>query len=318
MADPPVAVPRTRTVRLVTALLAVLLAASGCAAAGADGPTVRLAQFPWSAAKLTNAILGEVVAAHPELGVGRLKTIQVGPATAWAGAQRGDVDALTEVAMPNQSELAAKAEDRIELVHPTYSGAEQGWYVPSYAVEPGRPLAGLTGVTQLNDYADALGHRLVDSDPSFLTTEYNAKRLAGYRLDLQQVTSSEAAQIAELRRAYERRQPILVYLYRPHYIFEELALTKLTEPTPAREDCYTTGDGACAMPAYSAWTAASPELARTSPGFAAMLRRFELPLPDVEQMLQRVDVDNQDVEVVAREYVAAHPDRVRQWVGAGA
>ncbi|GAA1099691.1 glycine betaine ABC transporter substrate-binding protein [Pseudonocardia alni] len=318
MADPPVAVPRTRTVRLVTALLAVLLAASGCAAAGADGPTVRLAQFPWSAAKLTNAILGEVVAAHPELGVGRLKTIQVGPATAWAGAQRGDVDALTEVAMPNQSELAAKAAERIELVHPTYEGAEQGWYVPSYAVEPGQPLAGLTSVTQLNDYADALGNRLVDSDPSFLTTEYNAKRLAGYRLDLEQVTSSEAAQIAELRRAYERRQPILVYLYRPHYIFEELALTKLTEPTPARDDCYTTGDGACAMPAYSAWTAASPELARTSPGFAAMLRRFELPLPDVEQMLQRVDVDNQDVEVVAREYVAAHPDRVRQWVGAGA
>lgn len=318
MADPPVAVPRTRTVRLVTVLLAVLLAASGCASAGADGPTVRLAQFPWSAAKLTNAILGEVVAAHPELGVGRLKTIQVGPATAWAGAQRGDVDALTEVAMPNQSELAAKAEDRIELVHPTYSGAEQGWYVPSYAVEPGQPLAGLTGVTQLNDYADALGNRLVDSDPSFLTTEYNAKRLAGYRLDLEQVTSSEAAQIAELRRAYERRQPILVYLYRPHYIFEELALTKLTEPTPAREDCYTTGDGACAMPAYSAWTAASPDLARSSPGFAAMLRRFELPLDDVEQMLQRVDVDNEDVEVVAREYVAAHPDRVRQWVGAGA
>ncbi|MEU9819491.1 glycine betaine ABC transporter substrate-binding protein [Pseudonocardia alni] len=318
MADPPVAVPRTRTVRLVTVLLAVLLAASGCASAGADGPTVRLAQFPWSAAKLTNAILGEVVAAHPELGVGRLKTIQVGPATAWAGAQRGDVDALTEVAMPNQSELAAKAEDRIELVHPTFSGAEQGWYVPSYAVEPGQPLAGLTGVTQLNDYADALGNRLVDSDPSFLTTEYNAKRLAGYRLDLEQVTSSEAAQIAELRRAYERRQPILVYLYRPHYIFEELALTKLTEPTPAREDCYTTGDGACAMPAYSAWTAASPDLARSSPGFAAMLRRFELPLDDVEQMLQRVDVDNEDVEVVARDYVAAHPDRVRQWVGAGA
>ncbi len=318
MADPPVAVPRTRTVRLVTVLLAVLLAASGCASAGADGPTVRLAQFPWSAAKLTNAILGEVVATHPELGVGRLKTIQVGPATAWAGAQRGDVDALTEVAMPNQSELAAKAEDRIELVHPTYSGAEQGWYVPSYAVEPGQPLAGLTGVTQLNDYADALGNRLVDSDPSFLTTEYNAKRLAGYRLDLEQVTSSEAAQIAELRRAYERRQPILVYLYRPHYIFEELALTKLTEPTPAREDCYTTGDGACAMPAYSAWTAASPDLARSSPGFAAMLRRFELPLDDVEQMLQRVDVDNEDVEVVARDYVAAHPDRVRQWVGAGA
>ncbi|ANY10466.1 glycine betaine ABC transporter substrate-binding protein [Pseudonocardia sp. HH130630-07] len=315
MADPPPAVARPRHLRLFVALLALLLAGSGCASTGNDGATVRMAQFPWSAAKLTNAILAEVVATHPELGVGELKTIQVGPATAWAGAQRGDVDALTEVAMPNQSELAAKAADRIELVHPTYSGAEQGWYVPSYATEPGQPLAGLTDVGQLNDYADALGGRLVDSDPSFLTTEYNAKRLAGYGLDLEQVTSSEAAQIAELRRAYERRQPILVYLYRPHYIFQELQMTKLSEPNPARDDCYTTGDGACAMPAYSAWTAGSTEPGALPPRFDALLRRLEIPLADVEEMLKRVDVDNEDVELVAGDYVAANPDRVRAWVG---
>ncbi|OLL72643.1 Glycine betaine ABC transport system, glycine betaine-binding protein OpuAC [Pseudonocardia sp. Ae168_Ps1] len=321
MADPPHrVVPAAgrrphRTARLVTALVAVLVTATGCAASGPDGPTVRLTQFPWSAAKVTNAILAEVVAGHPELGVGELKTIQVGPATAWAGAQRGDVDALTEVAMPNQSELAAKAEDRVGLVHPTYDGAEQGWYVPSYALEPGGPLAGLTSVSQLNDYADALGNRLVDSDPSFLTTEYNTKRLAGYGLNLEQVTSSEAAQIAELRRAYERRQPILVYLYRPHYVFEEMELTRLSEPNPPRDDCYTTGDGACAMPDYSAWTAAAGDLGATAPRFDALLRRFELPLDDVEKMLKRVDVDNADVETVARDYVAANPDRVREWVG---
>lgn len=318
MGDPPLPdrrPARRGAARLAVALVAVLATLTGCAGAGAQGATVRITQFPWSAAKLTNAILAEVVAGHPELGVGNLKTIQVGPATAWAGAQRGDVDALTEVALPNQSELAAKAEDRVGLVHATYSGAEQGWYVPSYALEPGQPLAGLTSVTQLNDYADALGNRLVDSDPSFLTTEYNTKRLAGYGLDLEQVTSSEAAQIAELRRAYERRTPILVYLYRPHYVFEEMELTKLSEPNPPQEDCYTTGSGACEMPAYSAWTAGSTELATTAPRFDALLGRFELPLDDVEVMLKRVDVDNTDVETVARDYVAANPDRVREWVG---
>ncbi|MEV1295125.1 glycine betaine ABC transporter substrate-binding protein [Pseudonocardia sp. NPDC049635] len=297
------------------ALIAALLTVTGCAGA-ADGHTVRLAQFPWSAAKLTNAILAEVVATHPELGVGELETIQVGPATAWAGARRGDVDVLTEVAMPNQSELAAQAEPRIELVHPTYDGAEQGWYVPTAMLGPGQPLEGLRSVTQLNDYAAALDNRLVDSDPSFITTEQNAKRLAGYGLDLEQVTSSEAAQIAELRRAQERGTPILVYLYRPHYVFEEFELTRLEEPNPARDDCFTTGDGACAMPAYSAWTAAAGDLNATAPRFAELLGRFELPLADVEQMLQRVDVDNADVETVARDYVAARPDLVREWVGA--
>jgi glycine betaine/proline transport system substrate-binding protein len=304
--------------RRAGALLAglVLVVALGGCSTGPGGTTVRAAQFPWSAAKLTNAILAEVVAGHPELGVSRIKTIQVGPATAWAGAQRGDVDMLSEVAMPNQVALAAKAEERIELVHETYGEAEQGWFVPSYALEPGQPLDGLRSVTQLNDYADALGGRLVDSDPSFLTTEQNAKRLAGYGLRLEQITSSEAAQLAELRRAYERREPILVYLYHPHWVFEEFEMTQLEEPTPYSADCFDTGDGACAMPAYAAWTASSRELAGASPRFQELLTRFELPLGDIEVMLKAVDVDNEDVEEVARQYVADHPDLVRQWVGA--
>ena len=132
-----------------------------------------------------------------------------GPAPAWAGAQRGDLDLLSEVALPNQQELADKAKDRVSLVHQTYGDAQQGWFVPTYATEPGQPLAGLTSVTQLNDYAAALDNKLVDADPSFITTQQNAKRLQGYGLTLEQVASSEVAQLAELRRAYQAKEPIL-------------------------------------------------------------------------------------------------------------
>ncbi|WP_243653984.1 glycine betaine ABC transporter substrate-binding protein [Pseudonocardia endophytica] len=303
--------------RLLLAVLLVAATVTGCAS-GPDtgGVTVRAAQFPWSAAKLTNTILSEVATTHPELGVTDWKTIQVSPATAWAGAQRGDVDVLSEIAMPNQRKLADKAKDRIDVLRPTYSGAEQGWFVPTYALAPGQPLAGLRNVNQLNRYAPALDGKLIDSDPSFLTTEQNAKRLSGYKLDLEQVTSSEAAQIAELQRAYERRAPILVFLYHPSYVFQQFDMTQLQEPAPYEDGCFDTGDGACAMPDYSAWTAISKDLRTTAPRFASMLERFQLPLPDVETMLRRVDVDNEDVETVARDYVATHPQLVQRWVGA--
>ncbi|MEN3269067.1 glycine betaine ABC transporter substrate-binding protein [Pseudonocardia sp.] len=310
------ALARRRGAGPLALLVVVAALLSGCSPGPGSGITVQAAQFPWSAAKLTNAILAEVVAAHPELGVSTITTIQVGPATAWAGAQRGDVDLLSEVAMPNQEELAAKAADRIHLVHETYGNAQQGWFVPTYATQPGQPLAGLRSVTQLNDYAVALGGKLIDADPSFITTKQNAARLAGYGLRLEQVTSSEAAQLAELRRAYERRQPILVYLYHPHWAFEVFDLTQLEEPNPYQPDCFTTGNGACAMPAYAAWTAASTDLQRGAPRFHAMLERFELPLPDVEAMLKAVDVDDADVDEVARRWVADHPAAVRSWASA--
>lgn len=287
---------------------------SGSGAAGA-GITVKAVEFPWSAAKLTNVILAEVAAQNPDLGVAGIQTTTLGPAPAWAGAERGDVDLISEVALPNQQPLADRAKDKVSLVRQTYGDAQQGWFVPTYATQPGQPLAGLTSVTQLNDYAAPLGNKLVDADPSFITTQQNKKRLEGYGLNLEQVASSEAAQLAELRRAYQAKEPILVYLYHPHWVFAEFEMTQLQEPTPNTPDCLTTGNGACAMPAYSAWTAASTKVQQQAPKFYAMLQRFEIGVPDMEGMLKSVDVDKKDATAVAKEWLAANPQRVQQWLG---
>jgi len=278
--------------------------------------SIKAVEFPWSAAKITNVILTEVATQHPDLGVSGIETTTLGPAPAWAGGQRGDLDLFSEVALPNQQELADKAKDKISLVHQTYGDASQGWFVPTYATQPGQPLAGLTSVTQLNDYAAALNNKLVDADPSFITTQQNEKRLKGYGLTLEQVASSEAAQLAELRRAYQAKEPILVYLYHPHWVFAEFEMTQLQEPNPYTPDCFTTGNGACAMPAYSAWTAASTKVQSDAPKFYAMLQKFEIPVPDMEGMLKSVDVDKKDATVVAKDWLAANPQLVQQWLAA--
>ena len=324
---------RHRTGVALSVLLTVGMALTACSGGGSSfsggtssgggssdsanaGVSIKAAEFPWSAAKLTTVILSEVAAQHPELGVGKIDSTTLGPAPAWAGAQRGDVDLLAEVAMPNQQELADKAKDKVSLVHQTYGDAQQGWFVPTYATQPGQPLAGLTSVTQLNDYAAPLNNKLVDADPSFITTQQNAKRLEGYGLTLEQVASSESAQLAELRRAYQAKEPILVYLYHPHWVFAEFEMTQLTEPNPYTPDCFTTGNGACAMPSYAAWTAASTKVQQDAPKFYAMLQKFEIPVPDMEGMLKSVDVDKKDATAVAKEWLGANQDKVQQWVAA--
>lgn len=317
----------TRRRRLGVALLPLVLAGGVLTACGGEsssssgeggsggGMTVKSGVFTWSAAKLTNAILTETATRNPGLGVKEITSTQLGPAPAWAGAQRGDIDLLGEVALPNQQELADKAKSRMNLVKETYGNAEQGWYVPSYAVAPGGPLAGLTSISQLNQFKSQLGGKLVDSDPTFVTTKQNKKRLEGYKVDFQQVTSSEAAQLAELRRAYSRQEPILVYLYHPSWVFSEFDMVKLEEPAPYTEGCLEdTGNGACAMPAYSAWTAGSKELQKNAPKFYAMLEKFQLPLADVEEMLKAVDVDNQPVEQVAKQWMDTHQAEVQKWL----
>ncbi len=292
-------------------------AGSGGSDAASEGITVDAAQFSWTAAGLTNAILAEIVEAEPELGVAELKTTQLDPAAAWAGAQRKDVDLLTEVALPNQQAFADKAKAQVDIVSETYGDASQGWFVPKFATEPGGPLEGLTSVTQLNDYADELGGKFYDADPGYVTTEQNTKRLKGYGVDLEHVVAGEAAELAQLGRAYGREEPIVLYLYHPHAVFAQYDMVQLEEPTPYSDGCLTTGDGACAMPAYSANIAASKELQEDAPRFASLLEQFRISLEEMEDMQKQVDVDDAEPADVASAWVEQHADDVDSWTAAG-
>ncbi|MGR6965799.1 glycine betaine ABC transporter substrate-binding protein [Geodermatophilus sp. URMC 61] len=312
-------VPRPRATALAVAALLTATAA-GCSseeagAGGGSGVTVPTAQFSWTAAGLTNSILSEIAADHPDLGVASLATTQLDPAAAWAGAQRGDIDLLTEVALPNQQPLADEAADRVQIVSETYGDASQGWFVPAYAVAPGGPLEGLTSVTQLNDYADELGGKFYDADPGYITTEQNAKRLEGYGITLEHVVSSEAAELAQLENSYSRQEPIVLYLYHPHAVFAQYDMVQLEEPTPYTDGCLTTGDGACAMPSYSANIAASTELREQAPAFVDLLTDLRISVEEMEAMQKQVDVDGEEVATVARQWVDGHADQIDEWIG---
>lgn len=289
--------------------------AAGGGSGGGEGITVQAAQFSWTAAGLTNSILSEIAADRPELGVTELQTTQLDPAAAWAGAQRGDIDLLTEVSLPNSQELAESAADQVEIVSETYGDAAQGWFVPAYAVEPGGPLEGLTSVTQLNDYADELGNKFYDADPGYITTEQNKKRLQGYGITLEHVVSSEAAELAQLANSYGREEPIVLYLYHPHAVFAQYDMVQLEEPTPYTEGCLTTGNGACAMPSYSANIAASTELQEQVPAFTDLLVDLRISVEEMEAMQKQVDVDGEEVAAVARQWVDEHAGQINAWVG---
>jgi glycine betaine/proline transport system substrate-binding protein len=314
--------PRARTLTLVALLTA---AVAGCSSeatgsgaggsGGGDGIAVQTAQYSWTAAGLTNAILGEIATDRPELGVSSLETTQLDPAAAWAGAARGDIDLLTEVALPNQQDLADGAAEQVDIVSETYGDAAQGWFVPAYAVEPGGPLEGLTSVTQLNDFADQLGDKFYDADPGYITTEQNTKRLAGYGITLEHVVSSEAAELAQLANSYSAKEPIVLYLYHPHAVFAQYDMVQLEEPTPYSDGCLTTGDGACAMPSYSANIAASKELQEQAPEFVGLLTDLRISVDEMETMQKQVDVDGEEVQAVARQWVDDHADQIETWVG---
>jgi glycine betaine/proline transport system substrate-binding protein len=287
--------------------------AGSSSASGRKGVTIHAAEFTWTAAEVTDDILAAIVKQHPQLGVGQFQTTTLDPAPAWAGAERGDINLLTEVEYPNQIPLYEQAKNKISIVSTTYTGATQGWFVPSYVVAPGGAAAGLKSVTQLNRYRSVFGGKLYDGDPGWVTTKENVMRLKGYHLDYEDVASGETAMLAQLHRAYSLHQPILIYLWHPLWVFAVYKLTQLSEPKPYAPSCFTSGDGACAMPAYSAHIAAAKQLRTQAPRFWAMLERFHIPVPEMEQMLAQVQKGT-PAPAVANQWVAAHSSQIDSWI----
>ena len=286
---------------------------STAAAGTGAGVTIKAAQFSWSAAGLTNAILAQIAKEKPELGVAKITTTQLDPATAWAGAARGDLDLITEVALPNQQKFADSAKDKMSVISQTYGNAQQGWFVPKYVLGPGGAAAGLTSISQLNKFKKVFGGKFYDDDPGYVTTEQNTKRLKGYGVEYQHVIATEAAELAQLKAAYTRKKPILLYLYHPHWVFAQYDMVMLQEPKPYVDGCLTTGDGACAMPAYSANIAGSAKLKEQAPKFVAMLSKFSITLDEMEKMQKAVDIDKTDVTTVASGWVSEHKSQIDNW-----
>lgn len=311
----------TRGLAVFSALL--LLAAAGCSSSSSDpgeqsaseGIEIKAGQFSWTAAELQTEIIRQLAEEHPDLGVSTVTSVQVDPATGWVGLQRGDLDLLTEVNLPNQQTFADKAAAEVNLVSETYGGATQGWFVPKYLVDGANaPAAGLKSIDQLNDYADKVGGTLYDADPGWVTTQQNTKRIEGYGLSLEHKTSSEAALIAQLKRSYDKQEPILLYFYHPHWLFEAYDLVQLEEPNPYREGCFTGDDNTCAIPTLAAWIGARKDLEQRAPKFYAALGKIEIPLTDIESMLDQVDQQKKKPEDVAEQWITDHQSEIDTWL----
>jgi glycine betaine/proline transport system substrate-binding protein len=287
---------------------------SGEAESAPAGVELTAGQFSWTAAAVETEILAAVVEDHPELGVSSIETVNVDPAAGWVGLGRGDIDLLTEVNLPNQQKFADETAENTELVGQTYGDAAQGWFVPRYLVEPGGAAEGLKSVDQLDEFAEEVGGALYDGDPGWITTDQNAQRIEGFGLDIEHKPSSEAASIAQLKRAYDRQEPILIFAYRPHWLFEQYDLVQLEEPNPYEEDCFTAEKKDCAIPAQNVWTAAHQDVAERAPAFHEALGKFQIPLEEIEAILKQSEDTGAEPAELARQWVDEHQDEVDSWL----
>jgi glycine betaine/proline transport system substrate-binding protein len=177
---------------------------------GRAGASIKAAKFSWTAAELTNEIISQIAADHPELGVGHITETQLDRAAAWAGAARGDVQLLTEVALPNQQQLADRARNKVSISRRPAATRRRVGSCPSTSSSRAARRQASRALPSTISTRSCSTASFTTMTSGYITAQENTKRLAGYHIDYQHVIASEAAELAQLQKDYAAKKPIVV------------------------------------------------------------------------------------------------------------
>lgn len=154
-----------------------------------------------------------------------LKQFEVGPM--YTAMSRGQIDVQFDGWLPNtQKKYWDKYGDKLSDLGSWYGPTSLEIAVPSY-------VKGVDSLADLKGREDEFKGRIVGIEPGTETMNIlKNKVLPGYGLDgaYKVVDSSTPGMLAELERAYAKKQPVAVMLWTPHWAYNEYKLTKLKDP----------------------------------------------------------------------------------------
>ncbi|MEU9285545.1 ABC transporter permease/substrate binding protein [Streptomyces sp. NPDC048275] len=181
-----------------------------------------VAWFPWDEDVAVTYLWKDVLARRGYTM--NLKQMDVGPV--YTGLASGDLDLNFDAWLPYaQSNYWDQHKNDLRDLGTWYEPTSLEIAVPSY-VKDVKSLADLKGK------GSTFGGKIIGIEPG--TGEMNllkTKVLPGYGLDKEYkvVDGSTPAMLAELKRAYAKKEPVAVVLWSPHWAYSEYELTKLAD-----------------------------------------------------------------------------------------
>lgn len=298
-------------------LSAIALFAAGAVSAaemGAVDEPIKLALNEWTGQHVTTRVAGEMLKAAGY----EVEYVTAGMMNQFQAIADGDIHATLEIWSSNVSDEYAKKieEGTIYEIGDLGLNAREGIAYPSHVADlcPGLPAWEALKECALNfATAETIPNgRLVDYPADWGTP--GADRMAGLELPFKAVPAgSEGALIAELRASTEKKSPLLITFWQPHWAMSAYDV-KFVD-LPAGEDaCFTdpawgpnpNAINDCDFAASRIFKAGWSGLADKWPAAAAILEGYTLSVEAQQPMMGAVDVDGEAVEAVVAEWMSAN------------
>ncbi len=310
--------------RLGGTVLALSLLYGGAAAAGVESQDpIKLTLHDWTGQLITTNIMGEVL---KKAGY-NIEYVQADYLAQFAGLKTGDLHVAMEIwATTGQQAMdEAKATGLVENLGETGMMAIEEWWYPLYMKEK---CPGLPDWHALNKCAEAFSTPETYPKGRYLAGPvtwggFDEERVQALGLDYEVVhAGTDAALFAELESAYQRKAPVLLWVYAPHWAPIKYKGEWVQFP-PYEPACYN--DPAwgvnpdmkydCGKPRGPIWKVAWAGLKKKWPGAYKAIKAFHVTNDEMGNMIARVDLEGETVKAVVADWMAKNEDRWKAWIG---
>nr|WP_145483732.1 MULTISPECIES: ABC transporter permease/substrate binding protein [Streptomyces] len=299
---------RPRPVVAVVGIVVLALAAGGIGVFGSSGTTseasgtdigkgkeVKIGYIPWDEGIASTFLWKEIL---QERGF-KVTTTQYAAGPLYTGLATGQIDFETDSWLPTtHAEYWKKYGKQLDDLGKWYGPTSLELSVPSYVKD-------VDSLADLKAHASEFGGKIVGIEPSAGEMSLlKTKVLKAYGLDgsYQVIDGSTPAMLAELKRAYVRKQPVLVTLWSPHWAYSSYDLKKLKDPKGA----WGKGDGVHTL-SRKGFAGDNPQVARWLKNFSMT----EKQLTGLEAKIQGAGKGKEQDAV--RSWLRENPGLVDKW-----
>jgi glycine betaine/proline transport system substrate-binding protein len=309
------------------AVLGFAVWAAGMPAAQAEPEStdpIKIAMFDWTSVNINATILSKILKAqgyNVELVTSDyLSSLQT-------GLQTGDLDVGMEYwdTTAGEAMKAADASGKTEKVGKLGPKAKEEWWFPEYMKEK---CPGLPDWHALLDPKCAEAFSTPETAPKgrYLggpTTwgGFDDERVEALKLPFEVVhAGTDAAMFAELESAYQRKAPIMLWIYSPHWATAKYKgeWVEFPEYTP---ECYTDPKWGvnpdlaydCGKPHGEIWKYVWGGMKDKWPLAYKITKNYTIPVDDLNALSGEVDLDNKTLDEVADAWIAKNKDTIDGW-----
>ena len=291
------------------------------AAVESDEP-IKLTLHDWTGQLITTQLMGEVL---KKAGY-TVDYVQADYIAQFAGLKSGDLHVAMEIWETTGRDAMdeATATGNVENLGETGMQAIEEWWYPAYMNEQ---CPGLPNWEALNDCAEQFSTPETAPKGRYLGGPvtwggYDDERVEALELDYEVVhAGTDAALFAELESAYQRKAPVLLWVYTPHWAPAKYQGEWVEFPAYTAE-CYadpawgSNPDLAydCGKPRGPIWKVAWSGVKDQWPGAHKIIQAFTLNNDEMSQMIVEVDLEGKKLDDVVNAWMDANQARWEAWI----